>query len=210
MEMSWLGHSCFRIKGKQTTVITDPYSPELGYTLGKQSARVVTVSHRHPGHCYVEGIGGEPKQVAGPGEYEIGGVLIIGIPSYHDEEKGGIRGKNTIYLMHMDDMSVCHLGDLGHALSDEQAEELDDVDVLLVPVGGVSTIDGSVAAGLVRQLAPKVVIPMHYQTEALKRELEPAARFLKEMGVQEITSMPKLSVTRSNMPAITQVYLLDY
>ena len=134
----------------------------------------------------------------------------MGIPSYHDEEKGGIRGKNTIYLMHVDEMSVCHLGDLGHALSDEQAEDLGDVDVLLVPVGGVSTIDGAVAAGLVRQLTPKVVIPMHYQTEALNRELEPVARFLKEMGVEEVTSVPKLSVTRSNMPALTQVCLLDY
>jgi L-ascorbate metabolism protein UlaG (beta-lactamase superfamily) len=210
MDISWLGHSCFRIKGKQTTVITDPYSPELGYTLGKHSARIVTVSHQHPGHSYVEGIGGEPRQVTGPGEYEIGGVLIIGIATFHDDESGNTRGKNTVYLMEMDEISVCHLGDLGHALNSEQAEELENVDILLVPVGGVSTINGATAAGLVRQLAPKVVIPMHYQTEALKKELEPVARFLKEMGVEEVTSRNKISFTKSNLPASTQVFLMDF
>lgn len=210
MDISWLGHSCFRIKGKQTTVITDPYSPELGYTLGKHSARIVTVSHQHPGHSYVQGIGGEPRPVTGPGEYEIGGVLIIGIGAFHDGENGSIRGKNTVYLMEVDEVSVCHLGDLGHVLTAEQAEELESVDVLLVPVGGVSTINGPMAAGVVRQLAPKVVIPMHYQTEALNRELEPVARFLKEIGVEEVTSNAKLSFTKSSLPASTQVFLLDY
>jgi len=156
MEISWLGHSCFKIKGSHATVITDPYSPELGYSLGKPTAHIVTVSHQHRGHCYVQGVGGEPRLVTGPGEYEIRGVLIIGIATFHDKVGGKERGKNTVYLTEVDEISVCHLGDLGHVLTAEQVEELGNVDVLLLPVGGVSTITASIAAEVVRQLEPKV------------------------------------------------------
>ena len=210
MEISWLGHSCFRIKGKQVTVITDPYPPDLGYSLGKPTAHIVTVSHRHPGHSYVQGIGGEPKVISGPGEYEIGGILIIGTATFHDDENGARRGKNTIYLMEVDEVSVCHLGDLGHVLTTDQVEEIENVDVLLLPVGGVSTIDASMAAEVVRRLEPKVIIPMHYKTEALKRELEPVDKFLQEMGVKEVNSQPKVSFNKANIPLSTQVYLLGY
>jgi L-ascorbate metabolism protein UlaG (beta-lactamase superfamily) len=210
MDINWLGHSCFRIRGNQTTVITDPYSPGLGYSLGKPNARIVTVSHQHSGHSYVQGISGEPRLVTGPGEYEIGSVLIIGIATFHDEEKGSNRGKNTVYLMEVGEISVCHLGDLGHMLTAEQMEELGNVDILLIPVGGVSTINAPIAAEIVRQLEPKVVIPMHYQTEVLNRELEPVERFLKEIGVEGVTPQPKLSLTRSSLPASTQVFLLNY
>jgi len=210
MEISWLGHSCFRIRGSQATVITDPYSPDLGYSLGKPKAHIVTVSHQHPGHSYVQGIGGGPKLITGPGEYEISGLLIIGIATFHDGDKGNQRGKNTIYLMEIDEVSLCHLGDLGHMLTAEQVEELGSVDILLIPVGGVSTIGAPVAAEMARRLEPKVVIPMHYKTEALSWELEPVGRFLKEMGGEQVTSQPRLSFNRSNLPVSTQVFLLDY
>jgi len=210
MDINWLGHSCFRIRGTHAVIITDPYSPDLGYSLGKQTARVVTVSHQHPGHSYVQGVDGELRSVNGPGEYEISGVLIIGMATFHDEEKGSKRGKNTIYLMEIDEVSVCHLGDLGHVLTAEQVEEIEDVDVLLLPVGGVSTIDAPMAAEVVRQLDPKVVVPMHYKTEALNRQLEPVDKFLREMGVKEVAPQPKLSLTRANLPTSTQVVLLEY
>ncbi|MFC2072363.1 MBL fold metallo-hydrolase [Chloroflexota bacterium] len=210
MDINWLGHSCFRIKGANAIVITDPYSPDLGYSLGQPTARIVTVSHQHPGHSYVQGIGGEPKVVTGPGEYEISGVLIIGMATFHDEDKGSKRGKNTAYLMDVDDISVCHLGDLGHLLTTEQVEEIGNVDVLLLPVGGVSTIDAPMAAAVVRQLEPKVVVPMHYKTGALSWELDPVDRFLKEAGVNEVSSQPKLSFTKAGLPTSTQVFLLDY
>ena len=210
MDISWLGHSCFRIRGSHATVITDPYPPSLGYSLGKPIARIVTVSHQHPGHSYVQGISDEPRQVTGPGEYEISGVLIIGIATFHDGEKGRKRGSNTAYLMEVDEVSVCHLGDLGHVLTTEQVEELGSVDVLLLPVGGVSTINAPMAAEVVRQIEPKVVVPMHYKTAALNRELEPVERFLKEMGVKEVNSQPKLSFTKPSLPATMQVFLLDY
>jgi L-ascorbate metabolism protein UlaG (beta-lactamase superfamily) len=210
MEITWLGHSCFRIRGSHTTIITDPYSPDLGYSLGKPTAHIVTVSHQHPGHSYVSGIGGEPKLVTRPGEYEINGVLIIGMTTFHDTEGGKNRGKNTIYLIEIDEVSICHLGDLGHVLTTKQVEEIDNIDVLLIPVGGVSTIDATRAAEVVRQLDPKAVVPMHYKTEALKRELDPVDKFLKEMGSKQIEPQPKLSVTKANLPLSTQVFLLNY
>ena len=210
MEITWLGHSCFRIRGSRTTIITDPYPPDLGYSLGKPTARIVTVSHQHLGHSYVQGVGGEPRLVTSPGEYEIGGVLIMGIATFHDREKGKKRGKNTVYLIEADEISVCHLGDLGHVLTTEQVEELDNVDVLLLPVGGVSTLNASMAVEVVRQLEPRVVIPMHYKTEALTQELEPVERFLKEMGVEQVVSRPKLTLSRTSLPVSTQVFLLEY
>jgi len=210
MDITWLGHSCFRIRGSRATVITDPYPPSLGYSLGKPTADIVCVSHQHPGHSYVEGIAGEPKLVTGPGEYEISGVLILGIATFHDQERGSKRGKNTVYLMQIDEVSVCHLGDLGHVLTAEHVEELGNVDVLLLPVGGVSTINATMAAEVVRRLEPKVVIPMHYQTEVLNRTLEPVDRFLKEIGAKQDNPQSKLSISKSGLPDSTQVYLLSY
>ncbi len=210
MDISWLGHSCFRIRGSHTIVITDPYPPSVGYSLGKPTAHIVTVSHQHSGHSYVQGISGEPRLVIKPGEYEISGVLIIGIATFHDADRGEKKGKNIVYLMEVDEILICHLGDLGHVLTTEQVEEIGNVDVLLLPVGGVSTIDAPMAAQVVRQLEPKAVIPMHYKTPALSRELEPVERFIKEMGVQQIEPQPKLSLTKSSLPISTQVFLLDY
>ena len=210
MEITWLGHSCFKLRDKQATLITDPYSPDIGYSLGKQSADVVTLSHQHPGHSFAQGINGNPKVVIGPGEYEISNMLIIGVSTFHDNEKGVERGKNTVYLIEINEVSICHLGDLGHVLTDEQVEELGNVDVLLLPVGGVSTINAPVATEIVRQLGPKIVIPMHYKTPAINCDLEPVDRFLKEIGVHDINPQAKLSITKSNLPLSMQVILLEY
>ena len=209
MEINWLGHSCFRLKGSHATIITDPYSPEIGYTMGKVTADIVTVSHQHPGHNCTTAINGDFKVLSGPGDYEVSGVLIDGMPSFHDDSKGTARGKNTIFTFEIDELTVCHLGDLGHPLSTGQVEDMETIDVLLVPVGGISTIDGAQAAELVRLIEPKIVIPMHYKTDAISRELAPVDKFLNEMGVKEIVSQPKLNVTKANVPLLTQVYLLD-
>ncbi len=135
MEISWLGHSCFQLRGKNVTLITDPFSPQLGHSLGKVNAPIVTISHDHPGHNYAAGVGGNPHIVRGPGEYEISDVLITGVASYHDNKRGQELGRNTIYVIHMDDLIICHLGDLGHTLQEEQLEEVADADILLVPIG---------------------------------------------------------------------------
>ncbi|MDD5189673.1 MAG: MBL fold metallo-hydrolase [Dehalococcoidales bacterium] len=210
MEITWLGHSCFRLKSKQVTVVTDPCSPDTGYALGKVSAQIVTVSHAHPGHSYVEGVSDNPKVIKGPGEYEISDIITLGLTTFHDNEHGAVRGKNTVYLMDIDDVMICHLGDLGHTLTAEQVAKLETVDVLLVPVGGGSTIDATQAAETVRRLEPKIVIPMHFKTEALKRDLATEERFLKEMGVKDIVPLTKLNITKANLPQSLQVTLLSY
>ena len=209
MDITWLGLSCFRIKGSQAVIITDPYPPELGDNLGKQAANIVTVSHQHPSHSYVEGIGGEYHVVRGPGEYEISGILIIGIGTYHDTQRGQIRGKNTVYVMEVDGVSVCHLGDLGHVPSSEQIEEIGSINVLLLPVGGGSTISAAIAAEVIRQIEPNIVIPMHYKTPGIKRELEGVEVFLKEMGQGQIEPRPRLSLSKSNLPISTEIIVLS-
>jgi len=211
MEITWLGHSCFRIRGKEATLLTDPYDGSIGYSLGKPKANIVTSSHSHPGHGFTSGVGGAPRIVHGPGEYEVSGVFITGIGTFHDAEKGRERGGNTIYLIEMEDMTLCHLGDLGHPLSSEQVEETSRVEVLLVPVGGLSTLDASQAAETVRLLQPRIVIPMHFQTAALRFQLEPVDKFLREMGLKaDVPAQTKLSITKAGLPDETQVVVLDY
>jgi L-ascorbate metabolism protein UlaG (beta-lactamase superfamily) len=210
LEIVWLGHSCFRIKGKETNLVTDPFPKNLGYSPVRVAADVVTVSHSHPGHSYVEGVSGEPKVIRRPGEYEIGNVLINGFITFHDDEHGKKLGKNIVYLMEIDQVMVCHLGDLGHILTPDQVGELSGVEVLLVPVGGKSTLDGAAAAQTVRLLEPRLVIPMHFKTPATTRDLEPVDRFLKEMGLKDPEPQAKLAVTKSNLPANTQVVLLEH
>ncbi len=209
MEIMWVGYSCFRLKGKNTTVITDPFPPGLGYSAGKLSANIVTMSHDHPNHSHAEGVTGEHRVISRPGEYEIGGVLIIGVSTFHDAENGSRLGKNTVFAIEVDDITICHLGDLGNPLSSNQIEEIGNIDVLLVPVGGGNTINFSQAASLVRAMEPKLVIPMHYKTPALNKEMDTAEKFLKEMGVAEAAPQPKITVTKSSLPPTTQVVLLN-
>ena len=211
MEITYLGHSCFKIRGKQTTVITDPCAPEIGYDLGKATAGIVTVSHAHPGHDYVAGLGGDHRLINRPGEYEVSRTLVIGLPTFHDNEQGVKRGKNIVYALEMDELSLCHLGDLGHPLTNAQLEEIGRVDILMVPVGGIHTIGASSAAALVRQMDPRIVLPMHYRTTPSSRqELDPVQSFLHEMGIHEATPQAKLNVTKSNLPLLMQVSLLEY
>jgi len=209
VDITWLGHSCFKIRGSQAIIVTDPFPPNMGYTLGKITADIVTVSHLHPSHSYNEGINGEHRLVKGPGEYEISGVLMLGIATFHDAVKGQSKGKNTVYLMEVDGVAICHLGDIGHVLSDAQVEELGNVDILMVPVGGVSTINASMAAEMIRKLEPKIVLPMHYKTPKTTRDLEPVDNFLKEMGLSQVEPRPKLTISKSNLPLTTQVIVLS-
>jgi len=210
MEISWLGHSCFIIKAKERTVITDPYCPGPGYSLGKPEADIVTLSHFHPGHSYVEGIASDPKQIKGPGEYEKEGTFITGIATFHDDKKGEIKGKNTIYLIEIDDMVLCHLGDLGHPLTPQLVEELGVIDILFLPVGEMSTISLDIAVEIVGQLNPRIVTPMHYKIDILDTDLQPVDKFLQKMGIREPEVKPNLSVTQSSLPPNTQVVVLDY
>jgi L-ascorbate metabolism protein UlaG (beta-lactamase superfamily) len=213
MEITWLGHSCFQLRGKNATLITDPFTPQPGEAqrLSKINASIVTVSHNHPGHNYVLGVGGNPRVVRGPGEYEISDVLITGVAAYHDDKQGKERGRNTIYVIHMDDIVICHLGDLGHPLQEEQLEEVADADVLLVPIGGPHTINPTQAAELISQVEPHIVIPMHYrqQVEGEHESTHPLDKFCREMDVKTMNVQQKCVVTRNSVPTETQVVLLS-
>jgi len=210
MEITWLGHSCFLIRGKEKTIITDPYHPDLGYRLGEPEADIVTLSHFHPGHNYIEGVANEPKLIKSPGEYEIGGTFITGVATFHDNRKGDLRGKNTIYIIEMDGITLCHLGDLGHPLDPHLIEEIGDIDILFLPVGEVSTMPIDTAVEIVRQLEPPIVIPMHYKTEAFTGDLSPVDKFLDKMRIRELEAKPKLSITSSSLPSSTQTIVLNY
>ncbi len=210
MEIVWLGHSCFRLRGREATILTDPCPPSTGYSIGRPTADIVTISHGHDDHNYLKAVAGSPVVIAGPGEYEIHGAFVTGVATYHDDGKGALRGGNVAFVLEMEDIRVCHLGDLGHTPTADQVEEMSGVDILLVPVGGVSTIDGTTAAEVVNLLEARLVIPMHYGTEAATEKLELADRFLKEMGAKSVEPQPKLTVSRSGLPHETQVVLLDY
>ena len=210
MEITWLGHSCFLIRGKEKTIITDPCHPDLGYRLGEPEADIATLSHFHPGHSYIKGVANEPKQIKSPGEYEIGGIFITGVATFHDDKRGELKGKNTIYVIEMDGITLCHLGDLGHPLGPNLVEELGDVDILFLPVGEISTIPVDTAVEIVRQLEPPIIIPMHYKTKAFTGTLSPVEKFLDKMRIRELEAKPKLSITSSSLPTTTQTAILNY
>jgi L-ascorbate metabolism protein UlaG (beta-lactamase superfamily) len=210
LDISWLGHSCFRIKGKEATIVTDPYDSSVGYTPGKINADIVTISHGHPGHSYLGNLEDGYRVINGPGEYELKGVFVTGIQTYHDQSEGQERGKNTLYIFEVDGITLCHLGDLGHSLSSSVIESIGNVTVLFVPVGGVSTIDSIIASELVRAISPKIIVPMHYKTDVINRPLDSVDVFLKKMGIKDVLPQPKLSFNRLASAENTQVYLLSY
>ncbi len=222
MEITWLGHSCFQLRGKNVTVVTDPFTPEQGEEarFGKTNASIITVSHNHTGHNYVEGVVGvgskAPRVVRSPGEYEISDVLITGVASYHDSKRGQERGRNTIFIIHIDDIAICHLGDLGHTLQEEQLEDVADADVLLLPIGGQHGINVSQAAEIIGQVEPRIVIPMHYRPvppeEADADTPNPLDKFCREMGIDKNNVQPKFTITRNTLttaPSVLQIILLS-
>jgi L-ascorbate metabolism protein UlaG (beta-lactamase superfamily) len=210
MEIIWLGHSCFRIRAKEATIVTDPFDKTLGYPVKKPTATIVTVSHQHPQHSFVQGVAGTPRVISRPGEYEVANVFISGVGTFHDAEEGERSGRNTAYVMHVEDIGICHLGDLGHVPTAAQIEQMSDVDILMVPVGGGPTIGPAAAVETISLIQPKLVIPMHYKTDVVKMDLAPLEPFLKEMGVREVVTHPKLVVGKSSLPPETSVVVLDY
>ena len=211
MQITWYGHSCFRLRSRRGIVITDPFGDGIGYSLPRLRADIVTVSHDHPDHGNVKPIKGKPRIINGPGEYEIKGIFVIGLPTFRDSREGEPDGPNTVYLFDFDGVTVCHLGDLHRVPTRAQVEELSDVDVLLIPVGGDTTIGAAKASEVISLLEPKIVIPMHYGTKALQGlKLEPVDPFLKEMGTKDLVPEDVLKVTKGGLPSETQVVIMDY
>lgn len=211
MEITWYGHSCFRLRSSEATLVTDPFDNSVGYPLPRVRADIVTVSHGHSDHNHVAALREEPKVVDGPGEYEIKGVFITGLASFHDERKGADHGPNTIYLIEMEGLKLCHLGDLGHIPGADTLEVLSGADILFVPVGGGPTIGWAQAMELVGLLDPRIVIPMHCRTELTRSpRLETADQFLQEMGAEGAAPQPNLRVSAGGLPEETKVIVLDY
>jgi L-ascorbate metabolism protein UlaG (beta-lactamase superfamily) len=208
VEITWYGHACFRLKDRDLTVVCDPYDKSVGLTLPRLRADVVTVSHDAPGHNAVDAVKEWRTVIRGPGEYELSGVFITGIPTYHGG-KGPESEPNTVFTFEFPDATVCHLGDLGHMLSETQVEALPKIDVLLVPVGGRNTLDAPKAAEVISFLEPSLVIPMHYRTEGTHLHLDPVERFLKEMGFPAPEPVGMVKVSREQLPEETQVILME-
>jgi L-ascorbate metabolism protein UlaG (beta-lactamase superfamily) len=209
-EITWLGHACFRLRGKDATIIADPYDKSLGLGTLNQRADIATISHEHPHHNTLSGVKGEPFVIRGPGEFEVRGVFITGVWSYADNESGKERGRNNIFLFHLDDLVVCHLGALGHTLNSHQLEALGDIDVVMVPVGGHTTLTAGKASEVISQLEPKIVIPMHYKVGTAESvELDNLDKFMKEMGLKDYTPQDKLQVKSSDLDETTQVVVLE-
>lgn len=211
MDIYWYGQACFKVKGKNATVVIDPYYPDfVGLKAPKDLAGdIALATHEHKDHSNLVSVEGNPIQITGPGEYEIKGVSIVGTHSFHDIEKGAERGENTVYSIHMDGLNIVHLGDLGHVLTQDQINNIGQCDILMVPVGGVYTIDAKVASEVVSQLEPRIIIPMHYSIDSLKFQLDPLNNFLKEMGVELPQPQSKLSITKEKLPEETQVVVLS-
>lgn len=212
MDITWYGQACFKIKGKTAVLVLDPFDPAFtGLKLLKLGQTdTVLVTHDHGDHNYVQAITeSSPVIISGPGEYEVKSVTITGVSSFHDSKNGQERGKNTIYHITIDGVSIVHLGDLGHVLTKEQVAQIGGCDILLVPVGGVYTIDAAEAAENITLLEASIVIPMHYKIDGLKFELDPLDKFLKEVGKEEIKPQPKLTITKDKLPQETEVIVLE-
>jgi len=216
MEITYLGHSCFRIKGKKNIIVTDPYEDSVGFKIPRASADIITLSHHHQDHNNISAVKGttkrkEPFIVDGPGEYEISGVSIFGIASFHDKSGGAKRGENTIYLITIDGLRLAHLGDLGHKLTEAELEELDGVDILFIPVGGTYTIDDNEAIEVIGQIEPRVIIPMHYKTSDMKSDFGieiTVDDFLKAIGEEANKAKDKLIISKDKLPEEREIVVL--
>lgn len=205
MYITYLGHSCFKLEGKETqaVLITDPFDKTVGLRVPKMAADIVTISHNHKDHSNssaVNAADGKVFVIDSPGEYEIKKVFVYGMPSYHDNAQGAERGENVIYRIEMDGISFAHLGDLGHLLSGSALEKLEGIDVLFIPVGGNYTLDGKEASKLITSIEPRIVIPMHYKVQGLNLDIETVDPFLKEMGVPKKEPVNKLKLVQKDLP----------
>ena len=216
-KISWAGQSCFQIsvsnsKDHSADIVIDPFDDKAGLKVPNFSADILLTTHDHHDHNNLKAVKGDPFLIQGPGEYEVKGVFIKGIPSWHDDKEGKERGKNTIYVFEAEDLKFCHLGDLGQKqLTDEQLEKINAVDVLMIPVGGEFTISSSEAQKIISQIEPKIVIPMHYALPKLKENLEGVDKFLKAMGKDAIAPADKLTVKLSTLPkeGATEIVILE-
>ena len=212
MDITWFGHSCFRLRDRAVSVVTDPYGKDVGLILPRVRADLVTISHDADDHNYAKGVKSGFKMLTGPGEYEVSGVFVTGLELRGERKKGKEPDKlrNTVFLFEFEDLTICHLGDLDQVPSQAQVEEtLGEVDVLLIPVGGGESLNAAQASEVVSLLEPHIVIPMHYKVKGSPLKLDPVTKFLKEMGLDDVPTQETLKVSHSSLPEETQIVLLE-
>jgi L-ascorbate metabolism protein UlaG (beta-lactamase superfamily) len=200
MTITWFGHSCFRIEAKEGSILIDPFNKEIGLKPPRIKDDLILVTHDHTDHNSVGEANPEAFIIDTPGEYEKQGISVRGISSFHDKSGGKERGPNTIYVIKAEDITVCHMGDFGQEkFEDHQLEEIGDVDVLMIPIGGVFTIDYKEAVSIISQIEPKIIVPMHYKIKDLKIEINGPEKFLKEIGLTP-EKVDKLKIAKKNLP----------
>lgn len=211
MEITWYGHSCFRLVERSlSAIVTDPFdSAVIGYQPLKLRADIVTVSHQSPGHNFISAVKGAAHVITGPGEFEIGGVFITGVQTDSGSKKSGDLPRNTLYVFDYNGINIAHLGDLRQPPTQAEVEALGAVHIALLPVGGGNALNAAKAAEVISLLEPNIVIPMHYGHPAAKPGLDPLAKFAKEIGLTPPEPLPMLKITRSNLPEETKIILLE-
>lgn len=206
-EIRWYGHTCFRIKAKEATIFTDPVSRSTGYGMGRQNADIVTLSGDELGKN-LDAIRPEFKVIDGPGEYEMHDVFVTGARTYQDDKQGAELGYNTTYVIEVEGMKIGHLGNLGHALNEAQAETLEDIDILLAPIGRESGLSDEKIAQVVTGLSPKIVIPMRYATDIGDKDLGDFAEFCRKLGIDMPEPEDRLVVKPSDLGETTRLVVL--
>lgn len=208
MEIKWVGHACFKLQGKEVSVVTDPFGAEVGFAMPKLSGNILTISHDHFDHNNRDAVTSDIVFDA-PGEFEFKGVRVIGVRTFHDEERGAKRGDNLMFLFMIDGLKLLHCGDLGHMPSDNILDSLGDVDVLFLPAGGNYTLPVSQAVELVHRLEPKVVVPMHFHIPGLKLDVALVDGFLKQLGFDS-ERVSSFVINKNNLPEEgVKVYVLQ-
>lgn len=211
MKIKWLGHSCFLLTSNSgVRVLTDPFDEQVGYELPAVETDVVTVSHDHFDHNHVSVVKGNFACIDKPGKFSERGIDITGVSTFHDENGGAKRGTNIVFKFDIDGIRVCHCGDLGHLLTPEQIKEIGEVDVLLLPVGGVFTVDAAGAYEVAKQLKPAVTIPMHFKTEMLKFQVDGVDNFLSVAGGGEKAGKQEIELDKDSLKGPSKIVVLNY
>lgn len=215
MKVKWYGHASFLITSEEgLKIITDPYEPggfggAIGYGKIPDAADIVLVSHDHADHNHVEGLPGKPQIIQGAGFHRAKDLEIRGIPAYHDERKGAERGENTIFCFTLDGLRVCHLGDLGHVPTEQEAQQIGPVDLLLMPIGGVYTINPSQATQTAQKLNPRVIIPVHFKTPRCGFPVAKVEEYTKGKSSVKALKSSELEMKKEALPKATEIIVLE-
>ncbi|GFZ30130.1 MBL fold metallo-hydrolase [Clostridium zeae] len=213
MKIKWFGQSCFMITSENgTKILTDPFHNMLGYKMPEIEANIVSTSHDHGDHNNIDAVKSDFTHINKTGVFSKDGIEIKGVETFHDKVSGAKRGKNKIYNFKVDGINVCHCGDLGHTLDADLIKEIGKVDILLLPVGGRATIDAVDAVSVMKQLNPKVIIPMHYRTKALGLAgflFGKVDKFIEASGLK-VKEQDVLELNKANINDYSGIAVLKY